>query len=97
MAYLSAEVQWAYSTAPADWAIPGWNFGPFLKWINEELELINQRTRKFMTIHQALHQRDDIDCIISRKGGGNDSPTLRIALVHQYKNSETTLKRAKED
>ena len=36
--------------------------GPFLKWTKEELRQMNQRTRKLMTIHMALH--------VSRKEGG---------------------------
>ena len=37
--------------------------------IKEELRHMDQRTRKLMTIHKALHPRDDID-YVSRKGGG---------------------------
>ena len=37
--------------------------GLFLKWTSEELRLIDQRTRKLMTMHEALHLRDE-----SRKG-----------------------------
>ena len=35
--------------------------GPFLKWTREELKQIDQRTRKLMTMHKALHPRDDVD------------------------------------
>ena len=35
--------------------------GPFLKWTREELKQMDQRTRKLMTMHKALHPRDDID------------------------------------
>ena len=42
--------------------------GPFLKWTREELEQIDQRTRKLMTMHNALHPRDDVDRLyVSRK------------------------------
>ena len=34
---------------------------PFLKWAREELEHMDQRTRKLMTMHKALHPRDDVD------------------------------------
>ena len=44
---------------------------PFLKWISEKLEQMNQRTRKLMTMRKALHSRDDVDRrYVSRKEGG---------------------------
>ena len=45
--------------------------GPFVKWTREELKQMDQRTRKPMTIHKALHPRDDVDRLyVSRKEGG---------------------------
>ena len=42
--------------------------GPFLKWIREELKQMDQRTRKLMTMHKALHLRDDVDKLyVSKK------------------------------
>ena len=42
--------------------------GPFLKWTRDELKYIDQRTRKLMTMHKALHPRDDVDRLyVSRK------------------------------
>ena len=42
---------------------------PYLKWTREELKLMDQRTRKLMTMHKGLHPRDDIDRLyMSRKG-----------------------------
>ena len=42
------------------WAVPlGRYSGPFLKWTKDEQ--IDQRTRKLMTMHKALHPRDDVD------------------------------------
>ena len=44
--------------------------GPFLKWTREELKQMDQRTRKLMTMHKALHSRDDGDRLyVSRKEG----------------------------
>ena len=34
--------------------------GPFLKWTRDELRQMDQRTRKLMTLHKALHPRDDV-------------------------------------
>ena len=44
---------------------------PFFKWTREELKQMDQRTRKLMTMHKALHPRDDVDRLyVSRKEGG---------------------------
>ena len=53
------------------WAVPLFRYsGPFLKWTRDELRQMDQRTRKLMTIHKALHPRDDVDRLdISRKKG----------------------------
>ena len=45
--------------------------GPFLKLSRDELKQMDQRTRKLMTMHKALHSRDDVDRLyVSRKEGG---------------------------
>ena len=45
--------------------------GPLLKWAREELKQIDQRTRKLMTTHKALHPRDDVNRLyVLRKEGG---------------------------
>ena len=53
------------------WVVPLVRFSePFLKWTREELKQMDQRTRKLMTMHKALHPRDDIDRLyVSRKEG----------------------------
>ena len=44
------------------WAVPLVRYSrPFLKWTREELKQMKQRTRKLMTMHKALHPRDDVD------------------------------------
>ena len=43
--------------------------GPFLEWTKEELQRMDQRTRKLIAMHEALHPRDNID-YMSRKEGG---------------------------
>ena len=44
---------------------------PFLKWTRDKLKQMGQRTRKLMTMHKALHPRDDVDRLyVSRKEGG---------------------------
>ena len=45
--------------------------GPFFNRTREELKQMDQRTRKLMTMHKALHPRDDVDRLYeSRKEGG---------------------------
>ena len=42
--------------------------GPFLKWTRYELKQMDQRTRKLMTMPNALHPRDDVERLnVSRK------------------------------
>ena len=44
------------------WAVPNVRYsGLFLKWTRDELKQMDQRTRKLMTVHNALHPRDKID------------------------------------
>ena len=54
------------------WAVPLVRYsGRFLKWTRDELKQINQRKRKLMTMHKALHPKADVDRIyVSKKGGG---------------------------
>ena len=74
------------------WAVPRVRYsGPFLKWTRDELEQIDQRTRKLMTMHKALHSRDDVDRLyVSRKEGGKglacieDSVDTSIQRLEDY-------------
>ena len=44
--------------------------GPFLKWTREEIKQMDQRTRKLMTMHKALHPWDEVAWLcLSRKEG----------------------------
>ena len=54
------------------WAVPLVRYsGSFLKWTREKLKQMDQRTRKLMTMHFALHFIDDADRLyVSRKEGG---------------------------
>ena len=43
----------------------------FIKWTTGELKQLDQRTIKIMTMHKALHPRDDVDRLyVSRKEEG---------------------------
>ena len=71
------------------WAVPlvrysGW----FLKWMREELQKVDQRTRKLMMMYKALHPRDDKDSMCQEKKGEEDSPetkqTTKGSTEQQY-------------
>ena len=74
------------------WAVPLVRYsGPFLKWTRDELKQMDQRTRKLMTMHKALHPRDDVDRLyVSRKEGGRglasseDSVDASIQRLKDY-------------
>ena len=73
------------------WAVRLIRFSrPFLKWTREELIQMEQRTRKLMTMHKALHSRDDVDKLYeSRKEGERGLTSIE--------NSVDTLIRQLED
>ena len=74
------------------WAVPLVRYlRPFLKWTRDELKQMDQRTRKLMTMHKALHRRDDVDRLyVSRKVGGRklasieDSVDASIQRLEDY-------------
>ena len=51
------------------WAVPLIRYSrPFFKWTRDELKQMDQRTRKLMTMHKALHPGDDVNWLyVSRK------------------------------
>ena len=56
-------------------------FGPFLKWTRDEHKQMDQRTRKLMTMHKALHPRDDVDRLyVSRKVGGRGLASIEDSV-----------------
>ena len=72
------------------WAVPLVRYsGPFLKWTRDELKQMDQRTRKLMTMHKALHPRDDVDRLyVSRKEGGRGLASIEDsvdALIQRLK------------
>ena len=66
------------------WAVPLVIYsGPFLKWTRDELKQMEQRTRKLMTMHKALHPRDDVDRLyVPRKEGGRKACQHRRPRWH---------------
>ena len=59
---------------------------------------MDQRTRKLMTMHKALHPRDDVDIsYVSKNSEEGDLPALKTVLTHPYNDSKTTKKNTMED
>ena len=64
------------------WAVPLVRYsGPFLKWTRDELKQMDQWTRKLITMHKALHPRDDVDRLyVSRKEGGRGLDSIEDSV-----------------
>ena len=56
----------------------------------EKLKQMDQRTRKLMTMHMALHPRSDIDYMSQEKMEEEDLFPLKIGLIHRYDDLKTT-------
>ena len=55
--------------------------GSFVKLTREELEQMDQRTRKLMTMHKALHPRDNVDRLyVSRKERGRGLTSIEDSV-----------------
>ena len=55
------------------WAVSVMRYGAeILKWNTDELKSLDRRTRKFVTMHRALHPKSDVDRVyyLSREMGG---------------------------
>ena len=64
------------------WAAPLVRYsGPFLKWTRDKLKQMDQRTRKLMTMHKALHPRDNVARqYVSRKEGGGGLASIKDSV-----------------
>ena len=69
------------------WAIPVLRYSaPFLKWRKTELQELDRRTRKLLTMHNAHHPKSNVERIyIPRKEGGrgllNVEDTVNTAIL----------------
>ena len=77
---------------------PRKNSGPFLKWTSEELQQMDLRTRKLVTMHQAFHPRDDVDKLYEpRKEGGRGLASIQDSVDASIQQLEDYIKSAEED
>ena len=65
------------------WVVPLVKYsGPFSKYTWEELQEMDQRTRKLMTMHKVLHPTADVDRLyVSRR---SELAAFKIASMHPY-------------
>ena len=94
-------------TAMNTWAISLIRYGAgIVKWNKEELQTMDRKTRKMMTIHGALHPKADVDRLyIPRKDGGRGLISIEdcvndeeLSLAEYIENSnEDFLKCVKEE
>ena len=70
--------------------------GPFLKWTRDELRQMDQRIRKLMTMHKALHPRDDVDGLyVSRKEGGRGLASIEDSVGASIQRLEDNIEKHK--
>ena len=63
--------------------------GPFIEWTKEELRQLDQKTRKLMTMHNALHPKDDVDRLyVKRKDGGRGLSSIEDCVNDAKKELE---------
>ena len=81
------------------WAVPLVRYsGPFLKWTREELKIMDERTRKLMTMHKALHPKDDVDRLyVSRKQGGRGLASIEDTVDASIHRLEDYIENTNED
>ena len=80
------------------WAVPLVRYsGRFLKWTRDELKQMDQRTR-IMTVHKALHPRDDVDRLyVSRKEGGRVLASIEDSIDASIQQLEDYIENTNED
>ena len=70
---------------------------PFLKWTRDELKQMDQWTRKLMTMHKALHPRDDVGRLnVSRKEWGRGLASIEDTVVTSIQRLEDYIKKHKQ-
>ena len=64
--------------------------GSFLKWTREEFQQMDQRTRKYMTMHKALYLRDYIDRLYMsrREGLANIKDSIETSIRYLEDNAK---------
>ena len=72
--------------------------GHFFKWTRDEIKYMDQRTRKLMNMHKALHPRDNVDRLyISRKEGGRGLASIEGSVDASKQRLEDYIKNTNDD
>ena len=70
----------------------------FLKWTREELKQIDERARKLLTMHKALHFRDNVDRLyVSRKEVGKGFASFEDSVDTSMQRLEDYIETTKKD
>ena len=71
---------------------------PFLKWTRKELRQIDQKTRKPMTMHKALHPRDEANRLsLSKKEGGRGYDSIKDSVDASIQWLKDNIKKSAEE
>ena len=72
------------------WAVPLVKYSrPFLKLTGDDLKQMDQRTRKLMNMHKALHPRDGVDRLyVTRKEGGRGLDSIEDSGISMIQRLE---------
>ena len=72
--------------------------GSFLKWTKDELRQMDQRTRKLITMHKALHPRDDADRLyVPRKEWGRGLAIIEDSVDTSIQRLEDCIEKHKRE
>ena len=79
------------------WAVPLVRYsGPFLNWTRDEIKQMDQRTRKLMTIHKALHPRDNVDRLfVPRKEEGRGFASIEDSVDASIQRLEENIEKTR--
>ena len=73
-------------------------YAPFLSWTKAELQSIDGKTRKLLTMHNGLHPRSDVDRLyIPRKDGGRGLANAEDTVILAKISLEDHIKKAMKD
>jgi len=80
------------------WAIPVLRYSAaFLNWTKTELQVMDRRTRKLLTMHNGLHPRSDVERVyIPRKDGGRGLMCVEDTVKQANIGLERYVKESKE-
>ena len=70
--------------------------GPFLKLTREEVQQMDQRTRKLITVYKALHPRDDKDMLYVSRNERGKHASIKDSVDTSIRRLEDSIKKNKD-